>query len=426
MKSPLSPSPFPLPLKGGEGGGEGVVEGPKIYSVREITRRIRDLMDHHFAGVWVEGEITGFKFHHSGHIYFSLKDNEAVLKAAFFSRYNRSVKFELKDGLQVICFGKISVYDPRGEYQIYVERVEPKGLGALQLAFLQLKEKLAKEGLFDPARKRPIPRFPRTVGVVTSPTGAAIRDILNVVNRRFRGTSVLLNPVKVQGDGAAEEIARAIDEMNTFDDIDVLIVGRGGGSLEDLWAFNEEAVARAVHRSRIPIISAVGHEIDWTICDWVADLRAPTPSAAAELVVQSREELELRVGDFKTRLVHAVKGIFEAQRKILEGLQESYAFRQPLNLINQYAQRLDELLRQLQNYLKNLVREKNQTFRNWAGRLEALSPLGILARGYSLTFDEAGALVKSAGKVKVGGELRTRLHQGTIHSKVEKIEENKT
>ncbi len=399
-------------------------EGPKVFTVRELTRQIKNLVESAFPAVWVEGEISGFKHHHSGHMYFNLKDGEAVLKTAFFARANRNVKFELKDGLQVICFGKISLYEPRGDYQLYVERVEPKGLGALQLAFNQLKEKLAKEGLFDPARKRAIPRFPKVVGVVTSPTGAAIRDILHIVNRRFRGTGVLLNPVKVQGDGAAEEIARAIAEMNQLDDIDVLIVGRGGGSLEDLWAFNEEIVARAIFKSRIPIISAVGHEIDWTICDWVADLRAPTPSAAAEIVVQNCEDLIIRLRDFNTRLRNVTRGIFSEKKEALGVLQESYAFRQPLNIVNQYAQRLDELLRQLQNYLKNLVREKDQTFRNWVGRLEALSPLAILGRGYSLTFDGKGELVKDARKLKAGETIKTRLNRGIIHSKVEKIEKD--
>ena len=401
-------------------------EAPKIYTVRELTHRIRDLMESSFAAIWVEGEISGLKLHGpSGHIYFSLKDQDAILRVAFFSRFNRQIKFDLKDGLQVLCFGKISVYEARGDYQLYLERVEPKGLGALQLAFLQLKEKLAKEGLFDAAHKKPIPRFPKTVGVVTSPTGAAIRDILHVVNRRFRGTNVLLNPVKVQGDGAAREIAQAIDEMNQFEDIDVLIVGRGGGSLEDLWAFNEEVVVRAVFRSRIPVISAVGHEIDWTICDLVADLRAPTPSAAAELVVQSREELLLRLRDFNTRLRKSVQGLLEEKKETLRVLQESYAFRQPLNLINQYTQRVDELLRQLQNYLKNLVREKEQTFRNWVGRREALSPLAILGRGYSLTFNEEGELVKEAGQIKVGEKLHTQLHQGIIFSTVERTQGKK-
>lgn len=398
--------------------------GPKVYTVKELTRQIRGLIEGKFSGVWVEGEISGLKQHHSGHTYFSLKDDEAILRAAFFSRFNRQVQFELKDGLQVLAYGKVSVYEPRGDYQLLVERMEPKGLGALQLAFQQLKEKLAKEGLFDPAHKKPIPRFPKTVGVVTSPTGAAIQDILHVVNRRFRGTSVLLNPVRVQGAGAAEEIARAIDEMNQLDDIDVLIVGRGGGSLEDLWAFNEEVVARAVFRSRIPVISAVGHEIDWTICDWVADLRAPTPSAAAELVVQNREELETRLRDFHTRLRNAVRGLLEERQERLRVLTESYAFRQPYNLINQFGQRLDELLRQLQNYLKTLVREKDQMFRNWVGRLEALSPLAILQRGYSLTFDAEGGLLKDVRQVKIGERIETKLHRGCLYSKIESIEKD--
>lgn len=420
MKGSRSETVPSLPF--GETGVKAILtEGPKVYTVRELTRQIRTLIESHFPAIWVEGEISGFKHHHSGHIYFNLKDSEAVIKAAFFSRFNRNLKFDLKDGLQVLCSGKISVYEPRGDYQLYVEKIEPKGLGALQLAFLQLKEKLSKEGLFDPAHKRPIPRFPRTVGVVTSPTGAAIRDILHVVNRRFRGTDVLLNPVRVQGEGAAEEIARALDEMNRFEDIDVLIVGRGGGSLEDLWAFNEEAVARAVSRSRIPVISAVGHEIDWTICDWVADLRAPTPSAAAEIVVQSREDLEIRLGDFAVRLRNAVRNILEARRQTLRELQESYAFRQPLQLINQQAQRLDELLRQFQNYVKNLVREKCQALENWAGRLESLSPLAVLGRGYSITFIDKGKILQNALQAKVGDTIHTRLSHGTIYSKVNQI-----
>ena len=397
---------------------------PKIYTVQELTREIRNLIETAFPGIWVEGEISGFKHHHSGHMYFNLKDGESVIKAVFFSRFNRGLKFELKDGQQVLCFGKISVYEARGDYQIYIERIEPKGLGALQLALIQLKERLAKEGLFDVARKRPIPRFPQTVGVITSPTGAAIRDILHVVNRRFRGTNVLIHPVRVQGDGAAEEIARAIEGMNQQAEIDVLIVGRGGGSLEDLWAFNEEIVARAVFGSRIPIISAVGHEIDWTICDLVADLRAATPSAAAELVVQNREELEIRLNDFATRLKNSMRGLADEKKQALKTLQESYAFKQPLHLINQFSQRLDEMMRQLQNYLKNLVREKDQAFRSSVARLESLSPLAILQRGYSLTFDSEGSLVKESRKLKVGETLLTRLFKGKVYSKVEKIEKS--
>ena len=344
-----------------------------------------------------------------------------MISAVFFSRLNQTLQFELKDGLQVIAVGKVSLYEARGQYQLYVERIEPKGLGALQLAFLQLKEKLEKEGLFRADRKRPIPKFPRVVGVVTSPTGAAIRDILNVVSRRFHGTQVLIHPVRVQGEGAALEIARAIDEMNELGGADVLIVGRGGGSFEDLWAFNEEAVARAVHRSRIPVISAVGHEIDWTICDYVADLRAPTPSAAAELVVENRGQLEATLEDCRTRMRYAVSHLLELKRGALAALEESYAFKQPLLLIDQYSQRVDELLRQLQNYLRACVQHARQTFHSAAGRLNALSPLAILERGYSLTFTRDGKLVKDAGKIKTKETLVTRLARGLLESKVTNV-----
>ncbi len=378
-------------------------------------------MEIRFPSVWVEGEISGLKKPHSGHIYFNLKDETAVLKAAFFNRYSQDLQFELKDGLKVICFGRISVYEVRGEYQIYVERLEPKGLGALQLAFEQLKAKLAQEGLFDPARKRSIPPYPRKVGVVTSPTGAAIRDILNIVNRRFAGIHILLYPVRVQGEGAAAEIAHAIEELNNWDSIDVLIVGRGGGSLEDLWAFNEEIVAKAIYRSKIPVISAVGHEIDWTIADLVADLRAPTPSAAAELVTRSREELEQNIFELSSRSQSAIKKLWTAKKDFLENLTTSYAFRQPVSLVEQWAQRVDELLRQMNNYVKGLLALKRSGFKNVAGKLEALSPLAILARGYSLTFDTKDRLLKDVAFVQKGDPVRTKLERGMFESQVTKI-----
>ncbi len=397
----------------------------EIYSVSRLNREIRMILEAKFPGIWIEGEVSNFKFHSSGHMYLTLKDETSQISAVFFSRYNQALKFELKDGLKVLAFGKISLYEPRGQYQLYIERVEPKGVGALQLAFLQLKEKLEKEGLFDPAHKKPIPQFPVTVGVITSPTGAAIRDILNVIGRRFRGTNVLLHPVRVQGEGAAGEIAEAVRTMNAAGGIDVLIVGRGGGSLEDLWAFNEEAVARAVYASEIPVISAVGHEIDWTICDLAADLRAPTPSAAAELVVQNREELEARVKNLGVRMRHAAGHIVEGWRENLRTLEESYAFRQPMMLIQQFSQKLDEQLRQMQNYVRSLVREKGQNLAGLAGRLEALSPLAILARGYSLTYGEDGSLLEDAGRLKKGLEVRTRLKNGWFRSQVTEIEKDR-
>lgn len=398
---------------------------PRVYTVSQINREIRMWLEAQYASVWVEGEISNFKLHSSGHMYLTLKDEKSQISAVFFSRYNQAVKFDMKDGLKVVAFGKMSLYEPRGQYQLTIERIQPKGMGELQLAFLQLKEKLEKEGLFDPAHKKEIPKFPKVVGIVTSRTGAAIQDILNIMSRRSRSTEILIYPVQVQGEGAAKQIAQGIAEMNKLDNVDVLIVGRGGGSLEDLWAFNEEVVARAVFASRIPVISAVGHEIDWTICDFVADLRAPTPSAAAELVVQSGEELERHVRIVQARMKNAMSGMIEDKRAELENLTESYAFKQPGALIQQYSQRVDELLRQLGNYLKSLVRNRRQDFHNLAGRLNALSPLGILERGYSLNFSEKGVLLKDVRKLKVGDSVQTRLLHGRFHSKVTKIEEEK-
>lgn len=400
-------------------------ENPRIYTVTELNREIRNLLEAKYYSVWVEGEISNFKRHTSGHIYFTLKDESSQIGAVFFSRWNRLLKFEPRSGLHVIAAGRVSIYEARGQYQLYVERLEPKGLGALQLAFLQLKEKLEKEGLFDKKHKKAIPPFPRTVGVITSSTGAAIRDILNVVNRRFHGTEVLIYPVRVQGDGASAEIAEAVDAMNEVGGIDVLIVGRGGGSLEDLWAFNEEVVARAVFRSRIPVISAVGHEIDWTICDLVADLRAPTPSAAAELVVQSREELENRLRDYQARIAFAVKSLLDSKKSKLKRLRESYAFQRPLYLMDQFSQKLDELLRQLQNYAKALISQRHHEFRGLAGKLHALSPLAILERGYSVTFDSRGQVVKSADKLRKGETVRTWLARGSFSAVVQKIDPKK-
>ncbi|MBP9864887.1 MAG: exodeoxyribonuclease VII large subunit [Candidatus Omnitrophica bacterium] len=393
---------------------------PKIYTVSDINRQARLLIEAKFSGVWVEGEVSNFKLHSSGHMYLSLKDSASQISAAFFSRSNQGLKFQLKDGLKVVAFGRLSLYEARGQYQFYIERVEPKGLGALQLAFLQLRDKLHKEGLFDAERKRPIPQFPRTVGLITSPTGAAIRDMLQVINRRSRGTSILLNPVRVQGEGAAQEIARAIEEMNELPEgeVDVLIVGRGGGSLEDLWAFNEEIVARAVHRSRIPVISAVGHEIDWTICDWVADLRAPTPSAAAELVVQNTSEILDRVEESRVRIHNAARNYLMLKKKTVASLLQSYAFEQPRVLLDQFSQRFDDLFRQLNQYVKSAALTKQQAFHSAAGQLRTLNPLAILERGYSLTFLKDGELLKQVNQVRSGDKLATRVTDGVIYSTV--------
>ena len=400
------------------------IQSRKIYTVSQLNRQVRSLLESRFPSVWVEGEISNFKRHSSGHIYLTLKDDSAQIQAAFFSQYHRGLRFELKDGLKVLAFCRVSIYEARGQYQLYIERLEPQGVGALQLAFQQLKERLAKEGLFLEERKRPIPKFPKTVGVITSPTGAAIHDILNVVNRRFCGTHILLYPVKVQGEGAAAEIASAIKIMNDQAEVEVLIVGRGGGSIEDLWAFNEEPVARAVFGSRIPVISAVGHETDWTICDFVADLRAPTPSAAAELVVSSRLELETRLRGFKESLDFSMNGMLEQCREKLEGFASSAGFRQPRYLLDQFTERADELGRQMEGRLKNLMDSKSRIFQGVTGRLNALNPLAILGRGYSVSFNEKGEIVRQAGQLSVGNSMRTRLHKGSVVSKVTDIEKD--
>lgn len=396
--------------------------GKKILSVSQLNHQIRLVFDQVFPAVWIEGEISNFKHHTSGHMYFTLKDDKSQISAVFFSGANRGLRFQMKDGLKIIVFGRVSVYEPRGQYQVYVEQVQPKGIGDLQLAFNQLKEKLQQEGLFDPAHKKAIPKFPAVVGVITSPTGAAIQDILNVIKRRFSGTQVLIYPVQVQGAEAAGQVAEAIRDMNRMKEAEVLIVGRGGGSMEDLWAFNEEVVARAVFASEIPIISAVGHEIDWTICDFVADLRAPTPSAAAELVVQSSLELEKRLGDFCSRMENGMRGLLEHLKKDLTRIQSSYAFRQPKLLSEQWSQRLDELLRQMQNYLQSFLESRRHQLAAAAGKLQALSPLAILGRGYSITQGIQGNVLKSVRGIKAGQNIVTRLADGVVESQVIKTD----
>ncbi|OGW74827.1 MAG: exodeoxyribonuclease VII large subunit [Omnitrophica bacterium RBG_13_46_9] len=393
-----------------------------IYTVNELTRNIRVVLENTFGTVWVEGEISNFTKHQSGHMYFSIRDKYSVLACVLFRRVNADLKFEIKDGMQVLCFGKVSVYDKRGQYQLYVEKIEPKGAGALQVAFEQLKEKLRQEGLFDEGHKKPVPYLPRRVGVVTSPTGAAIRDILNVAKRRFSNIEIIVNPVTVQGDTAKHEIAEAIGLFNRLRNVDVIILSRGGGSLEDLWPFNEEVVARSIYSSEIPVISAVGHEVDWTISDFVADFRAPTPSAAAELVIPKKEDLIALLNGFsermKTALISKIDFIYEK----LKTLGNRYVFREPLNIITQYEQEIDSLAEGL--ILKGgfIVRFKNESLNKLAGKLEALSPLGILNRGYSITMREKdNQIIKDASTLREKELMRTRLGKGEFVSRVEGI-----
>jgi exodeoxyribonuclease VII large subunit len=397
-------------------------EGRLIYTVSRLTREMKAVLEGAFTGIWVEGEVSNYTFHPSGHIYLDLKDAEAVLHCAFFRNANQKIKFAIKDGLKVLCFGRVSVYDKRGQYQLYIDKVEPKGAGELQLAFEQLKERLHKEGLFDEAHKAPIPVFPSRIGIVTSPTGAVIRDILHILRRRFDDIGILIYPVKVQGGGAAGEIAAAIEHLNLIPDIDVLILARGGGSLEDLWAFNEEVVARAIYTSKIPVISAVGHEVDYTISDFAADLRAPTPSAAAELVIAKKEDfietIQGLLKDLKASLDNSVS-IFENR---MADLLDSPAFKYPFEAIERRGERLDDLSRAHRKCFSHMISIKAEKFNTVIGRLEALSPLAVLKRGYSITLRlPAGKAVKDAGEIKRGDTLETRLYRGRLISEVREI-----
>jgi len=391
----------------------------KIYSVSEITRDIRLLLEDSFNKVWIEGEVSNFVRHSSGHCYFSIKDSDSVLASVMFKHSAYKIKFKIEDGMSIVCLGKISVYNKRGQYQLYVEEIEPKGVGSLQLAFTQLKEKLHKEGLFDEARKLPIPYLPKKIGVVTSPTGAAIRDMTNVLERRFPNMHILLYPAKVQGDGAAEEIRDGIEAFNQKKDVDVIIVGRGGGSLEDLWVFNEEVVARAIFDSKIPIISAVGHEIDYTIADFVADLRAPTPSVAAEIVVAKKEDIVQDIEHLRDRLKQSLLARIDILKRHLDAIMQRHAFRQPHFLIEQYQQRLDEQARTLSQSLNHFLKIKEQQLHAVKGRLNALSPVAILERGYSITTSvSTGKIVKAANQLKRGMRIKSRLAKGEVVSEV--------
>ena len=396
------------------------VEEKRIYSVSEITRDIRVALEDTFGTVWVEGEISNFTKYQSGHMYFSIKDEASVLSCVLFRRLNIDLKFEIKHGMHVLCFGKISVYDKRGQYQLYVEKIEPKGWGALQVAFEQLKEKLRKEKLFDKDHKIPVPYLPQRVGVITSPTGAAVKDILNVAKRRFSNIEIILNPVRVQGDMAKDEIARALDLFNTLRNVDVIILGRGGGSLEDLWAFNEEIVARAIYRSEIPVISAVGHEIDWTISDFVADFRASTPSSAAELVIPKKEDFIALLKGFSERMKATLISKLSFLSERLETLEARYVFRKPFNIVLQYEQEIDDLAQALALKGGFIVKFKKESLNTLAGKLDALSPLAILNRGYSITFKaKDGKIMKDTSDLKKKELIKTKLAKGEIISRVE-------
>lgn len=409
-----------------------------MYRVAELTRRIKALLESDIGMVWVEGEVSNARTYPSGHLYFTLKDESAQLSAVLFRGVASASKVAVKDGAKVRILGELTVYEQRGQYQLIVRRVEEAGLGDLQRAFEELKARLTAEGLFDPARKKRLPLLPRTIGVVTSPAGAVIRDILNVLGRRFPDRHVVLAPVRVQGAGAAAEIAAAIDLLNARGGVDVLIVGRGGGSLEDLWAFNEEVVARAIARSRIPVISAVGHETDFTICDFVADVRAPTPSAAAELVIRPKADFEETLSMLQRRLAQALRAHLLMLRNRFTRAARSYVFREPANLLARHRDRLDRQMDRMQRALETALTQRQQRLDEASLRLghtallhaqrarhrldrmcaalRNLNPRAVLARGYSVTLGPTGHPLLDADAVKPGEHVQTWLARGSLVS----------
>lgn len=396
-----------------------------VLSVWELTSQIKSLMEGSFPSVWVSGEVSNLARPRSGHCYLTLKDDRAQLRAAIWRNAASRLQFDLQDGLEVVCRGHVDVYAPRGSYQLIIEQIEPKGIGALELAFRQLREKLAKEGLFDPDRKRPLPRFVRRIAVVTSPTGAAIHDFLQVLGRRWQGADVLLVPVRVQGKGAAEEIAEAIKTVNRLAvPVDCLVVTRGGGSLEDLWAFNEEPVVRAVYASDVPVISAIGHEIDVTLCDLVADVRALTPSEAAELVAPASDELVAALQQFQKRLSAGLRSRAVAARSRLDAVAAHPALRRPYQRIHDLTRRLDELEGRFTRSTAGQMQAARNKTDALAAQLESLSPLRVLGRGYSVTQRTAdGKLVRRAAELSAGEEISTRFATGLAISRVERIED---
>ena len=389
-------------------------------TVSELTRDIKLLLEEGLPSLWVEGEISNFKRHSSGHLYFSLKDADAQINCVMWRGRNQSLLFQAEDGMKVMALGNVTVYEKQGRYQLDVIRMQPLGSGELQMAFEALKQRLNNEGLFDAQYKKELPEFPEVIGVITSPTGAAIRDIVSVIERRYPAVRLLLRPVRVQGSGAAEEIANAIDAFNKDGQVDLLIVGRGGGSIEDLWPFNEEIVARAIFNSRIPIVSAVGHEIDFTISDFVADFRAPTPSAAAEIAVQDSQAILYQIQQWQQQISQHVSNQIDGYHQELSALFKSYGLRRPEGQVREYRLQLDDIVRRLAESRTRMIDERKKHILRIQNQLGALNPEAVLARGYSVTSRLSdGQMVTNASDVSPGETICTRVHQGQIYSLVE-------
>jgi exodeoxyribonuclease VII large subunit len=387
-------------------------------TVSDLTRKIKQILESGFPSVAVQGEISNFKHHTSGHFYFTLKDEGAQLPCVMWRSRASVISFVPEDGMKVIAGGRISVYEVRGSYQLDVQSIRPLGAGELQAAFEKLKQKLETEGLFDRDRKRVLPEIPRRIGVVTSPTGAVLQDMKNVFRRRFPGIELILNPVRVQGTGAATEIAGAVDDFSKFGEVDIVIVARGGGSLEDLWPFNEEIVARSIARCRVPVVSAVGHETDYTIADFVADVRAPTPSAAAEMVVPDRRELLENVADFWYRIKQAVLDIVSNQRERIHNLLNSYSFNRPVDLLRQHSQHVDEVLRALHRVAGHAFALTTAQQGSLDHRLRALDPRLALKRGFAIV-RKKGLIVSSAGDVHSRDAIDVEFQDGTVRSTID-------
>lgn len=393
----------------------------ELYTVSELTSEIKRLLHESFPAIWVIGEVSNLR-ESRGHIYFTLKDADASISCAIWRSYVSRVQFEIEDGLQVIVMGRVDVFERAGRYQLIVYQVVPKGLGALQLAFIKLRDKLEKEGLFDEEYKKPIPYLPRHIGLVTSPSGAAVRDVLDRILRRFPEARVTICPARVQGEGAREEIVRALKEIVKWG-VDVIILARGGGSIEDLWCFNEEAVARAIHACPIPVISAVGHERDFTIADFTADLRANTPTHAGEIVVPELSEILERLQTGEERLKNALVIRLERAREQIGALERSYALRATPEKVFLFSERLDELEARLHSSLERVRSALEEKLSYYGGKLEVLNPTGVLERGYSITISEkTGRALRSSSEVKEGEGIRTLLHKGRIFSTIREVQ----
>jgi exodeoxyribonuclease VII large subunit len=394
-----------------------------IYSVSEITHEIKDTLEYGLPPIWVQGEVSNFVHHGSGHMYFSLKDENAQITCVMWKSRNAAIPFRPVDGSTVNAYGDIKVYEKRGSYQLDVQKMAPLGIGELQMAFEALKEKLLEEGLFDDVFKKELPLFPQRIGIITSQTGAAIRDIATGLNKRFPGIEKILRPTLVQGEGAAKDIAAAIDELNEYDQIDVIILGRGGGSMEDLWAFNEEIVARAIFKSRIPIVSAVGHQIDYTISDFVADQRAATPSAAAEMTTPDSTELARSVQTNHSRSIAAMQQNIDDRRDQLSNLSKDYAFRRPLDLVNQNRQKIDDLMQSANVLTRQKLQHRRDHFMLQSKRISALHPTSVMQRGYAVVqHKENKNILRQAAQLVNDDSVRIFFEKGTAEGRIIEID----